>query len=489
MTIIRFASAVTLASTLAVPAAAQQPVAPPAPPVRLDLHELGDRLSQLEWDLSHIQLPDLSHIQMPDLSHIQLPPMPHPPAVAWHAVQVPQPSSQPSPQPSSQPSPQPPFQRTARGMDARGYESLYDQARSQIEQNQYDRAIQTLDRIITGGGAQAPGAMYWKAYSLSRTSRRSDALTTLASLRQQFPKSPWLRDAQALEVELQQASGQAVDAAAQNTDDLKLLALRGLMQTEPESAMPTIEQMLAGSSSVRVKDRALFLVSQSRSARARALLVGVAKGNNNPDLQLRAIRYIGQMGGADSAQTLDEVYRSTGDERVKREIIRALGNTSAKERLVALAQKESSADLRGEAARTLGNMNAGNELEQLYKSESSADVKRRILQGLQNTNAVDKLTAIARTETDAELKRSAINYIGNIRGAAAADTLVSLYGSETSVEVKRSIVNALSSHNSGAALVSLARAEKNPEMKAFIVGRMGNMRSPEARDYLLELLK
>jgi hypothetical protein len=39
------------------------------------------------------------------------------------------------------------------------------------------------------------------------------------------------------------------------------------------------------------------------------------------------------------------------------------------------------------------------------------------------------------------------------------------------------------------ALVTLARAEKNPEMKKDIVSKLANMKSKEATDYLLELLK
>ena len=51
-------------------------------------------------------------------------------------------------------------------------DNVYDQARMLIERNQYDRAIDVLDRVISGNGSQAPGAMYWKAYSLARIDRR-----------------------------------------------------------------------------------------------------------------------------------------------------------------------------------------------------------------------------------------------------------------------------------------------------------------------------
>ena len=69
--------------------------------------------------------------------------------------------------------------------------------------------------------------------------------------------------------------------------------------------------MLTGTNSPKVKDRALFVLSQSHSARAREIIAGVASGNANPDLQLRAIRYIGIMGGAgqppDSRRRLQDV--------------------------------------------------------------------------------------------------------------------------------------------------------------------------------------
>jgi HEAT repeat protein len=506
MTITRLASLVTLASALASPVAAQPAPRPPQPPqapraARPPQPPLPPRV-----DLSHIELPDLSQIELPDLSQLQLDladlrldladiQLPNLSDIQLDLLnlQVPMPLMDGTfawqgPKPA-------PFvyadggQGGSRGQTQSQLDNLYDQARGQIENNQYDRAIATLDRVINAGANQAPGAMYWKAYSLNRTSRRPEALATLAALQKQFPKSPWVKDAQGLELELKQASGQSVSADDQSSDDLKLLALRGLMQTEPESAMPVIEKMLAGGSSVRVKDRALYVVSQSRSARGRALIIGVAKGNNNPDLQLRAIRYIGQMGGPESAQTLDEVYRATGDERVKREIIRALGNANAKGSLLSLAKGESSAELRGDAVRALGNMNATTELEQLYKGEQSTDVKKRILQGLHNGNASDKLAAIARAESDPELKRSAIQNLGNMRGAAATDTLRSIYASETSEDIKMSIIRALGGHDSAAALVSLARAEKSPKLKEEIVRRLGNMRDPVATAYLLEILK
>ena len=96
--------------------------------------------------------------------------------------------------------------------------------------------------------------------------------------------------------------------------------------------------MLTGTNSPKVKDRALFVLSQSHSARAREIIAGVAKGNANPDLQLRAIRYIGIMGGADNRQILADVYKSSNDPAVKRSILRSFMTAGDRERLFAAAK-------------------------------------------------------------------------------------------------------------------------------------------------------
>ena len=45
------------------------------------------------------------------------------------------------------------------------------------------------------------------------------------------------------------------------------------------------------------------------------------------------------------------------------------------------------------------------------------------------------------------------------------------------------------SQRNAKALVQVARAEKDPKMKLQIVERLANMKSTEATDYLMEILK
>ena len=374
--------------------------------------------------------------------------------------------------------------------DEQQVDDLMERARDLIEEGRFERAVQDLNRVIDmKSSTRTDAALYWKAYSLAKLGQQADALKTVTDLYEKFGNSRWLKEAKALEVEIRQASGQPVRPESQNDDDLKLYALRGLMNSDPDQALPILEKMLAGTDSPRVKDRALFVLSQSHSTRARDIIANVAKGNANPDLQLKAIRYLGIMGGADNRQVLVDVYRTSNDVAVKRAILRSYMTAGDRERLLAVAKGETDPALRGEAVHQLGIVHAGAELSQLYQTESSLEVKKRILQAMFIGGESDKLIELAKSERDPELRKTAIHNLGLMKRPGTTEALTSIYASDASPDVKKSVINALFLQQNATALVALARAEKNTELKKEIVQRLSNMRSKEATDYLLELLK
>jgi hypothetical protein len=368
-------------------------------------------------------------------------------------------------------------------------DQLYDRARDLIEQGKYERAVGDLDRLIELKGARIDAALYWKAYSLGKLGRKADALSALADLQQRFKDSRWIRDAKALEVEVRQASGQTVSPESQNDEELKLMALRGLMQSDSDRALPIIEQMLAGGNSPKVKDRALFVLSQSGSSRARDIIGNVAKGGSNPDLQLRAIHYLGIMGGDANRQLLADVYRASSDSAVKRSIIRSFMVSGDKTRLLGLAKSEQTPELRGEAVQQLGVMGAHAELADLYATEASVDVKKRILQAMFVGGSADKLIELARTEKDPSLRRTAVRNLGLMGSNKTADAIKAIYLSDATPEIRKEAINALFLQNNAKMLVELARAEKDVQLKKEIVAKLSIMHSKDATDYLMELLK
>jgi tetratricopeptide (TPR) repeat protein len=254
--------------------------------------------------------------------------------------------------------PRPPRPLRLNGRFPIDVDAIYEQARDAIENAQFDLAIQDLDRVLADSAKErADAALYWKAYSQNRIGESKEALKALNELTKEFSKSTWAKDAKALALEIQQAAGQPVSAELQNDEELKLLALRGIMQSDPEKAVPIIEKMLDGNASPRVRDRALFVLAQSRAPKAHDIVIKTARNNANPDLQRSAIRYLGMMGG-DDREALIGIYRSATDAAVKRQIINALFSQRNAKALVDLARAEKDPALKRDIVQKLSVMRA-----------------------------------------------------------------------------------------------------------------------------------
>ena len=95
-------------------------------------------------------------------------------------------------------------------------------------------------------------------------------------------------------LEVKQSNGQPVSPDSQTDDDLKLMAINGLMQSDPDRAIPAVENLLKGAQSPKLKGRALYVLAQSSSPKAQQLVEQVARGwAGNPDLQVKAFTYLG----------------------------------------------------------------------------------------------------------------------------------------------------------------------------------------------------
>jgi len=363
-------------------------------------------------------------------------------------------------------------------------EALYRRGTSLLDSGDWARAVEAFDGVIQKAGPRADGATYWKAWALYKEGQKEPSLATLTGLETNFPKSRWLNDAKALEVEVKQSTGQPVSPGSVSDEEMKILALNGLMHSDPDAALPVLEKLLKSSASPKLKEHVLIVLStHGTNAKSRDLLAQVARGSN-PDLQIKAISYLGRT-GSDSRPILAEIYNSS-DETVKHRILQSYMESGDKEHLLQVAKTDSNADLRQEAVRYLANMNARDEIWQLYTAESSADVKKQIIGSLYSDGFSPKVADIARSEKDPALRRIAIRTLS--RFGRSGDLLAGLYEGEKDDQNKKEIINGLFIKQDAKALVDIARKETNPELKREIVQRLSTMRSKEATDYMLELL-
>lgn len=309
--------------------------------------------------------------------------------------------------------------------------ALYDQGTAALDQARYARAQEAFAAAVALKGSRIDGALYWKAFALYKLAEMQAALGTLQELQTSFPDSRWLKEARALELEVKGASGAPVSPGATQDEELKLLALNGLLQTDADQALPMLEKLLNSQQSPQLKKRALFVLSQSKSPKSKGIVTAIAKGSSNPDLQLEALRYLGMFGGLQDKQTLADIYAASKDRDVKREILKAY--------LI------------------------GGEIEALAQ--------------------------VARSDADPAMRTRAVQMLYISGSYKTGDALAGLYWvNGQSKEVRAEIVNGLFAQGDAKALVEIARKETDPSMRKRIVERLSRMRSKDATDYLMELI-
>jgi ferric-dicitrate binding protein FerR (iron transport regulator) len=135
-----------------------------------------------------------------------------------------------------------------------------------INAGRWADAIAIFSKIAAEKGDRAEGALYWEAYAENKLGKSTDALNSCSALRTDYPKSSWIEDCGALEIEIRARSGQPVLPKPQQTDDLRLLALNSLMQRDPAHAQAQIQEILDDEdSSEKLRNGALFILGKHQA--------------------------------------------------------------------------------------------------------------------------------------------------------------------------------------------------------------------------------
>jgi HEAT repeat protein len=374
----------------------------------------------------------------------------------------------------------------ARGEAGRGREDeQYDRGTEALDEGAWDEAATAFRSVADMKGRRADAALYWLAYARSKQGQGAQALAIIEDLRRAHPQSRWLKEAKALELEIRQQSGRPTRPENVADEDLKLMALHGLLNTDPEQAIPLLEKFLQGQQSKKLQDQALFVLCQSGSPRAREIVLRIARGESNPELQRRAIQNLGVFGGKESRQALAGIYGASTDPGVKKAVLQAYLVSGDKERVLEVARTEKDMDLRRHAVQVLGAMGAQTELWAMYQTEASREAKKAILQALGVGGGVDRLLEVARSEKDMDLRVDAIRMLGPFGGPTPA--LLEMYKGGDQ-RVREAVLQALFVQGNAKALIEIAKTETDPELRKKAVSHLSVMGSKEATAYLLEIL-
>lgn len=253
-------------------------------------------------------------------------------------------------------------------------------------------------------------------------------------------------------------------------ESLALAAMEGLMMQPPERALPIIKKVLAGSQTTLVKRRALFVLSQIRTAEADEILLQTSRSTNE-DLRREAIRSIGIGGNEKSLTALQDIYMS-GTEDVKRDVLQAWMIAGRKEQIYQAAVNAASETEANAAIRLLGVMGAVDELRKLSDRPNAG---RGLVDAYAISGDLASLRKLAEGNGDASVRSEAVRKIGIIRSDAARTALREIYTNSRDAEVRNAALQGMLIGGDEQGVLSLYRAAKTTDEKRALLRTLSMM--------------
>lgn len=188
--------------------------------------------------------------------------------------------------------------------------------------------------------------------------------------------------------------------------DLQIEALNGLLEQHGERVIPLLREIALDRNSPDEARRAVLVLARSRRPEARKTVTEVAQRGPEP-VRLAAIREMGRFDGAGVTAELMQVYSRAITPRVKRQVVSSLGERADNTSLLRIAKIESDAAVRNVAIITLGRLpEARTQLRTLY-GQAPLESRMAVLAALFSSKDEDELIRIARAEKEPGLRARA----------------------------------------------------------------------------------
>jgi len=338
----------------------------------------------------------------------------------------------------------------------------YHQGLAALDDLQWGKALAAF-QAMSASSAQAEGALYWKAFALYRAGKGTDAAAPLAELRKSFPNSGWLHDAGALGSVIA-ANPQSVDGGKEQSAAVRQQALEDRMNADAAHAPALLREAVLDIGLPGFRQKALYFLSKQASKESRDIVLQVAHGAANPDLQAYAIS---QLGKTDS-QAVFDLYPAV-DAGMKALVLSVLAANRESARLLRIAGEEKDDDLRYEALSNLVDVGTDAQVTQALAGEKAEDVKMLIQAKLNNVHnwVAAHLNDLQHGKDSLDRRMGAV---GLMRGGEPSTdrALVAAYSSEKDEEVKGAIIFALGERRNYAALQNMDKTETNAGLKLRI---------------------
>ncbi len=434
-------------------------------------------------------------------------------------------------------------------------DSLYREARKALSSDAYRKAADMFNQIWRRypNSAYTPDAYYWQAFALQRLGgdqNLGEALATLETQVQKFPKAATRGDAAALRARMEGVLARRGDQAMATTlmgraesatrdgcphanDDERIDALNAVTQMDADRAMPILKKVLARREpcTQQLRRTAVWLVASRKQPDAAGILMNVAKTDPDKEVREQAVFWMANVPTDEATGMLIDLARRGDDLDLRKRAVYALSRSKQPRAATTLREialdANSPVALRGDAMQWYmsGSGHSADEnmsfLMDMYGKADEQQLKMRVLSQIasrRTDESRDFLVTLATNPRESmDIRRMAVSVIGsnsmwasarvagtltgqsvattNFNTAAALSTTVSqlttIYEKSPDIEIRRQVLSSLGSMRDNAGidkLIDVARNEKNLELRKAAVSMLTRTKDPRALALLQEII-
>jgi TolA-binding protein/HEAT repeat protein len=408
-------------------------------------------------------------------------------------------------------------------------DSLYRVAREALNRGDYRRAAQLFNSLTVRfpSSTYAYVSTYYEAFSRYRIGTTEELMAADRALRgiaeRSAPAANWSRDNTDVEGlrtrirgalakrgdnsaadEVERTARQAGASCDQEDLMVRVEALNALSQMDAAAALPILRRVLERRDEclVELRRRAIFMLARRADNEATSLLIATAKNDPNATVRAEAVSYLPRMPGDAGLTALEDILRTSDDERVQRTAVRALmssENPRARTSLRGLLERRDAPEaLRMQVfeaySRERSTPDDAAYLRSLYRGAESERMKMAIIGALARIGGKDNqdwLAGIVRnTSESSQIRSAALQRLS--RSDLPISELDKLYDASDSRSMREQLISALASRKESEAtdkLIEIAKGSTDIEMRRLAINYLSRKNDPRATKLLMELIE
>lgn len=385
---------------------------------------------------------------------------------------------------------------------------------------------------------------FWRCYISARKSGNKEvAFTCFESFASNFPRSSYIKDAQAEMVTLaRDLVKQGKPEYEDKVRDLKrsqevettLMVLSALRDIGDDQAWDALLDYYAKSDNERIRKAIVRMLDDFKRDDASKMLMDIFKKDASQQVRLQALRTLGEFENDPAVSTFmrNIVTNERESMTIRKQALSRLGDFKSQDHAALFEEiaLQGPPELSRTAVNQIANMKDGSGFDTLvsvYEKSSQINVKRKILSVLadryslrsidvlekaaitsqhrdvrrtaiyalaevEHPSVLKRLEHIIDTVNDSDTRRYAIRGIGELKGAPAVQSLVKILEKHNDPRTRREAARSLANIAKADAVEHLKKAainDSNFDVRKSAIDALGDIKHISARKALIEILE